>query len=377
MPPAQSISSVSTMKVELFNARSIKNKLHDVHYLLQVAKPDVVCITETWLTPSVSDNLIINDNSYCVFRTDRHIPKAGGGVCILTNNNTINAVSVSLPSKYVNLEMCVIDILTDSCSIRLFNCYRAPSTNRNVDAINYIKDMCNCIIELIPANNTVLIVGDFNLPTIDWSADNCLKCSESSCTGVFLNLFYSLGLSQFVAESTHNNNVLDLVFSNDYNCISDLQVCNPFSNSDHNSIKFDMLFNSSSATNRSTDFNYYDFNRADWDSIMSHLDNADFSCLFTSDQPVEFIFEKFYSILHECISLHVPLKVIRKKSNGIKYPPSISRKLRKKATAWRLYRQFRKPRLRCSYNKLAAECRIAIHSHVAKQEERLVDNGNI
>jgi len=30
-----------------------------------------------------------------------------------------------------------------------------------------------------------------------------------------------------------------------------------------------------------------------------------------------------------------------------------------------------------SYNKLAAECRIAIHSHVAKQEERLIDNGNI
>jgi len=37
--------------------------------------------------------------------------------------------------------------------------------------------------------------------------------------------------------------------------------------------------------------------------------------------------------------------------------------------------------LRRSYNKLAAECRIAIHSqihsHVTKQEERLVDNGNI
>jgi len=64
--------------------------------------------------------------------------------------------------------MCVIDILTDSCSIRLFNCCRAPSTNRNVDAINYIKDMCNCIIKLIPANNIVLIVGDFNFPTIDF-----------------------------------------------------------------------------------------------------------------------------------------------------------------------------------------------------------------
>jgi len=34
---------------------------HRIHYVLQVAKPDVVCITETWLTSSVSDNLITND----------------------------------------------------------------------------------------------------------------------------------------------------------------------------------------------------------------------------------------------------------------------------------------------------------------------------
>jgi len=53
------------------------------------------------------------------------------------------------------MTMCVIDILNESCSILLFNCYRAPTNNRNVDAINYIKDMCNCIIELTPANNAV------------------------------------------------------------------------------------------------------------------------------------------------------------------------------------------------------------------------------
>lgn len=101
------------------------------------------------------------------FPTDINNLKAGGGVCIIKNSDTINAVSISLPAKYINLEICVVDILTESRSrpIRLFNCYRAPSTNRNVDAINYINDMCNCITSLIPANNPVLIVGDFNFPT--------------------------------------------------------------------------------------------------------------------------------------------------------------------------------------------------------------------
>lgn len=99
--------------------------------------------------------------------------------------------------------------------------------------------------------------------------------------------------------------------------------------------------------------------------------------IFSCDLPTESIFEKFYSILYDCINLFVPLRVVRKKASGIKYPPCIRRKLRKKANLWQLYRQFRTPELRSSYNKLAADCRLAIRSYIAKHEEHLVDNGNI
>jgi hypothetical protein len=74
---------------------------------------------------------------------------------------------------------------------------------------------------------------------------------------------------------------------------------------------------------RNTYSKYYDFNRAaDWDYIMSHLDNADFNCLITSDQPVEFISEKFYWISYECISLHAPLRVNHKKQMASNIPLS-------------------------------------------------------
>ena len=45
--PVQSDCNMFSLKVELLNARSIKNKLHDILYLLNVTKPDVICITET------------------------------------------------------------------------------------------------------------------------------------------------------------------------------------------------------------------------------------------------------------------------------------------------------------------------------------------
>ena len=199
--PVQRNCNMFSLKVDLLNARSIENKLHDIHFLLNVTRPDVICVAENWLNQSVSDNLLISNHSYGVLRKDREVSKVGGGVCIglLSNINTVNAVSVFQPSKYVNLEMCVIDIFTNSCTYRLINCYRAPSSNRKSDSISYIKDMCNCITDLSPPNIIVVIFGDFNLPSIDWSADNCLKCSDVSSTGVFLNFYYNLGLTQFVS----------------------------------------------------------------------------------------------------------------------------------------------------------------------------------
>jgi hypothetical protein len=192
---------------------------------------------------------------------------------------------------------------------------------------------------------------------------------------VFLHFYYNLGFTQFVTKPTHDNNILDLILSNDPNCIGDLHVCNPFSTSDHSTVKFDMLSSSSPSLNYN--INYYEYNHANWDSIMSFLDNIDFTSLFSCDLPIESIFEKFYSILYDCINLYVPLRVVRKQASGIKYPPSTRRKLRKKTTQWSLYHQFRTSELRSSYNKLAAECRLAIWSYIAKHEERLVDNGNI
>ena len=76
--------------------------------------------------------------------------------------------------------------------------------------------------------------------------------------------------------------------------------------------------------------------------------------------------------------MYVPLRQTRKRNaSSIKYPPSISRKLRKKANAWRVYRQFRTPESHSSYKRLAAECRKSISEYVAKLEERLVDHGNL
>jgi Endonuclease-reverse transcriptase len=151
----------------------------------------------------------------------------------LTNNATVKAVAVQLPNRFSHVELCAIDIFTNSTIIRLFYCYRPPCSNRDSDGLKYILDLCNCIQYLIPVNRTVIICGDFNFPNIDWTADNCIKQSN---TGVLLNLSYNNGFREFVNSPTRLDNQLDLVLCNDSSCIVHTRVTSPFSTSDHNTV---------------------------------------------------------------------------------------------------------------------------------------------
>jgi hypothetical protein len=64
---------IGFLSCTLFNARSLNNKLFDLHYLLCTDKPDILCITETWLQPTLPNNLIVFDSIIILFfvLTDR------------------------------------------------------------------------------------------------------------------------------------------------------------------------------------------------------------------------------------------------------------------------------------------------------------------
>ena len=171
--PINCSRDVGLLSFVLFNARSLNKKLFDLQYLLCNDKPDILCITETWLQPALPNSLIVFDSNYSVFRTDRSSDRTGGGVCILTSNATIKATLVAIPSKFLHLELCAVDISFGKVKLRLFVCYRPPSSNTDVHALQYVKDIYTCIDKLFPVDSTVIICGDFNFPNVDWSVDNC------------------------------------------------------------------------------------------------------------------------------------------------------------------------------------------------------------
>ena len=70
----------------LLNARSIRNKLDDLETLMSESNPDVVAVTETWLTPDISD-CEIAISGYNLERADRLGAKPGGGVAVFSRES--------------------------------------------------------------------------------------------------------------------------------------------------------------------------------------------------------------------------------------------------------------------------------------------------
>lgn len=72
----------------LLNARSLVNKLPDLHYLLYNCdannlSPDVIFVTESWLNETISDGMLDPENKFTVIRQDRFGLRGGGFVPLL------------------------------------------------------------------------------------------------------------------------------------------------------------------------------------------------------------------------------------------------------------------------------------------------------
>jgi len=57
----------------MFNARSLCNKLVELHYLLYSSKFDILLVTESWLRAGITNGLLDPESKFTVLRHDRSI----------------------------------------------------------------------------------------------------------------------------------------------------------------------------------------------------------------------------------------------------------------------------------------------------------------
>ena len=88
--------------------------------------------------------------------------------CLATNNKTVTTVPVPVLDIFSDLEIIAIDILNSTLPTRVITCYSPPLTASSQVNFDYMTRLTTCLDILSGVNASIIVLGDFNLPSINW-----------------------------------------------------------------------------------------------------------------------------------------------------------------------------------------------------------------
>ena len=307
--------------------------------------------------------------------------KVGKRKCALISRQ----FTVNLLETADDVEILAFDILLDAFNYRCILCYRPPEYDGH--AWLYLSSLLSCIDKLTSTcDSNILIVGDFNLPYLSW--DTLLVSGlYAKFHQSFIDCTCQLGLCQCVDEPTRGENILDLVLVNDPLLISKCVVTVPFSNSDHETVEFDLVLPCIALDNQNYCCKYYfNFKEADYDGLNAYFSDVDWKTELSVNlnEDINSCMSSFIAILNEGINLFVPVnRVVDEPSSSNsrahvhKYPVYIRQLFRKKIVAWRLYKRCRNKQLLDKYKSAEDKFSLAVNCFNAAKENEIIDSNNI
>lgn len=151
---------------------------------------DVIVFTETWLDDTIPSSLI-SDNAYTIYRCDRNSDNnertRGGGVLIACSAK-LNTSAVT--HSFSSLELAWTRIKMTNTSLFIGVIY-IPSYQRNNRLIlQSLHESVSFIMERMNEQDLLLLMGDFNSPSLSWNASPVDKnCFIPASTSVQRGLF--------------------------------------------------------------------------------------------------------------------------------------------------------------------------------------------
>ena len=153
--------------------------------------------------------------------------------------------------------------------------YRPPSntTSENCALSSFILDFS--------VGKEIILLGDFNLPSIIWSDGLPYFDGSDSLTRMFVDSFISAGLYQWVNSPTFVSlgNTLDLALTSLPDCVGDCKALPPFPHCGHSPIALSYIFDFSMDGNGASNYR-----RAWWkgkyNRIESELSQVDWDLEF-------------------------------------------------------------------------------------------------
>lgn len=131
--------------------------------------PEVAVITETWLHENILNSEVTPPN-YSIIRKDRE--GRGGGVAIMIKNN----IKFEVLEEVRDVEALWIKTKLNNRTVYIGGVYRAP--NSPVEMLLKLRGYMDSNLRY---GDNILLLGDLNLPGIDWSSYSHGTAEVASC----------------------------------------------------------------------------------------------------------------------------------------------------------------------------------------------------
>ena len=317
-----------------FNATSIRGKLPDFNSHFSGKEYDLISVSESWLNDTVLKGEVLPGSNYNVFRCDRKpelTNKKDGGGTLCAVKKSLSAIRREDLEIAGRCEILWVQVVLSSKRSVFVGTIYIPTWANLSDLTQVENSVTKCMLHMRPTDS-VVVLGDFNSPSINWSLlDSGVAIIENpnSITGFsdrLIEITSSNGLSQHNTLITHENNVLDLVFTNDLK--TEVHYSSTACHSTHKAVEVQVEVGKF-LHKRNVERKVYNFKRVDFNHVLNIL-----SCLYwgnlSSFHTVNDAFTHFYDILFSVINDCVPVITLKPKSYPHWYSYELIKKIKHK-----------------------------------------------
>ena len=306
-----------------------RNKLVELRHLIESYEVSFIAITETWLTEAVKDSELLPSNFH-IHRKDRSCTQTstrGGGVLLAVDSNIVTRRRADLEP---HLEVLVCEIIFKSRpKMAVVLWYRPPNDDRS----DFNSQLDETLHRVFSQFTDVCLLGDFNMPGIDWSLPVVPTPSSTSLVD-FIQTTKSHGLSQIntFPSNTITSSFLDLIFISDIHLLSALTPLD-------DEVSFDelhrILYFELSATREqhmSVERTVFNYKRAD----VNALNNAVSDIAIDNDiHNVSEIWTDWKRQVDAAVSSCVPKITLRSRTDPPWFDGEARHLVKKKRTLWK------------------------------------------
>ena len=337
------------------NVQSINNKINEMRALVEMERPDVIVLTETWTHEGIDDAFLQIAGYEMAVRSDRRDTAGGRGGGIIVYSRGLHVWQEKTNTDFNQCVTLKVKKQNRECALHVV--YRSPNSTRCND-----EKLCDWIRTIDGSNREAVVVGDFNFPKIDWvngKSDARGREFLESCMDVFL--------VQHVTSETHRSgNVLDLLLTTEESMVDSIRMIGKIGSCDHEAMLVDLKikpkWDEMTKVIRNYNRGNYDemrkMMRIDWEKELANLD---------VERTWVTIEHKIAEAIDECI----PEKRVVTRGKPRWMTGEIAKTIKLKRNAWTRWKQTRSETEKNTYRKLEAKVKKMIRNEKKAFEKKL------